>query len=160
MKWQPSPKRRAKRSAALLFAYPITFVIHGQVLFQALRAVVAGASPSASAAGGINIMHGLMLLAAFEALMVSLLLYLGLCNATRRLSRRQQHDWNLVLWGLMMPTANVAWHFTLPHLIQYEVTKRVWVDFFATQMASAVGFCRLPPAHLAFLAVAMVPPIL
>ena len=157
-----SGKRKAGRSATLLSTYALVFLVHSSVLAQALYFILVGgaqASTATTPATGEGSLYGPMLLAALETLIACTLVYLGYCNATKRLTLQQQHDCNLVFWGLMMPMANVAWHYTLPHLSNhYDSTKRVWPIIFATIMGAGVVCCRMPLAHLTFMALAILPP--
>ena len=146
-----SATRKAKRSAALIFSFFLIFIVHGTLLLQFAFKVDIPA---------VHGLHGrIMLLAALEILVIGASAYLLLCNVARRLTPPQQHDGSLLVWCLA-PVVNVAWHYTLPLVMEYDVTKRTWPTFVAIQMGAAVAFSRLPPAHLMFLGLTMLPPIL
>ena len=146
-----SAKHKAKRSAALIFSYLILILVHGNILLQlAFKAE----APTARGAQGL-----VMLLAMLETLLIGMAVYLLLCNVSRCLTLPQQHDGSLMVWGLL-PAVNVAWHYTLPHLMEYDASKRVWPSFVAVIMGTAVAFAGLPPPHLTFFGLALLPPVL
>ena len=156
----PTGKRKADLSATLLFTYALIFFMHSNVLAQALYFILVGGARASTTATGESSLYGPMLLAALETLIACTLLYLGYCNATKRLTLQQQHDCNLVFWGLMAPMANIAWQYTLPHMgVHYEASKRMWPIVFAIIMGAGVVCYRLPLAHLTFMMLAILPPL-